>query len=78
MDDNVLLGMKVADHIDAPTGSDSRSVDVRDAGVHEPAVPGQVMAGELRDGDRGEQQHDGCAGSDCRASVSSGKCTAVM
>ena len=41
MDDNVLLGMKIGDHI-AGGGFDSRGLAVRDAGVHEPAVRGEV------------------------------------
>ena len=71
MDDNVLLGMKVADHI-AARGVRQPGVAVRDARVHEPAV-------SRASDDRGARRlpraaaRRACAGSDWRASVSSGK-----
>ena len=78
MDDNVLLGMKVADHIAARRLRQPR-LAVRDARVHEPAVRGEVSGRQAATAPIvASSSTIGCAGSDCRASVSSGKCTAVM
>ena len=75
MDDNVLLGMKVAEHIDADAARIRARVEVRHARVHEPA---------LRRGSRTKQRPrrrgastSGFTGSDWRASHSSGRCTPV-
>ena len=58
MDDNVLLGMKVADQIAARRLRQPR-LAVRDARVHEPAVRGEVSGrSSVRDADGREQQHD--------------------
>ena len=42
MDDNVLLGMKVADHIDDRRRRSDQAWKIRHARVHEPALPGEV------------------------------------
>ena len=64
MDDNVLLGTKVADTI-VDDGLSERRVAEGHARVHEPAVSGQVVAGlrqdsmkQFRQGDGRQQQHD--------------------
>ncbi len=55
MDDNVLLGIQVADHIDSERRRQP-GVEDGDARVHEPAVPGQVMRAATADG--GEREHE--------------------